>query len=166
MEFSDFLHYFDEVSICRTINTSLLSIRKTWSESEVFGRWSLPNRAGGCVNFKGTFCDNPQYLFEIVHDPEKEDEILINLDQRSLRSLGKSNLTIGFMIMKVEDNRKYRLHQPKQKTASSTFINSRSVFLRQSLPNGRYIIIPTTFDPAIESEFLLRIYSDESNNLR
>jgi len=166
MEFCDFLNYFDEVSICRVINTSLISLRKTWAESIVYGKWCLPDRAGGCINFKGTFTDNPQYLFEIDHDSEKPDEILINLDQVSLRSSGRSNHTIGFMIMKVEQNRKYRLHKPKPKTASCTFINSRSVFLRQRLNNGRYIIIPSTFDPQIEGEFLLRIYSDESNNLK
>lgn len=166
MEFSDFLYYFDEASICRIINTSTLTIRKTWSESTAFGRWSLPHRAGGCVNFKGTFCDNPQYLFEINHDPEKPDEVLINLDQVSLRNLGKSNHTMGFMIMRVEDNRKYRLHQAKPSVASSSFINARSVFLRKKLTNGRYIVIPSTFDPQVEGEFLLRVYSDEDNNLR
>jgi calpain-5 len=154
------------VSICRIINTSVLSIRKTWSESIIYGRWSNPNRAGGCVNFKSTFCDNPQYMFEINHDPEKPDEVLFNLDQLSLRSQGKSNHTIGFMIMKVEDNRKYRLHQSKPKTVSSTFIDARSVFLRHRLNNGRYIIIPSTFDPQIEGEFLLRVYSDENNNFK
>ena len=166
MEFCDFLNYFDEVSVCRVINTSLISLRKTWAESIVYGKWCLPDRAGGCINFKGTFTDNPQYLFEIDHDSEKPDEILINLDQVSLRSSGRSNHTIGFMIMKVEDNRKYRLHQSKPKTVSSTFIDARSVFLRHRLNNGRYIIIPSTFDPQIEGEFLLRVYSDENNNFK
>ena len=166
MELNDFLYYFDEVSICRVINTSLLTIRKTWSESVVNGDWNIPNRAGGCINFKGTFCDNPQFLFEIYHDSDKPDDVLINLDQISLRNLGESNLTIGFMIMKVEDNRKYRLHQPKPSIASSSFINSRSVFLRQKLQNGRYVVIPSTFEPQIEGKFLLRVYSDENNFLR
>ena len=68
--------------------------------------------------------------------------------------------------MRVEDNRKYRLHQPKAKSASSTYINRRSVFLRCELPNGRYICIPSTYDKGVEGLFLLRIYTDDSNNLR
>lgn len=68
--------------------------------------------------------------------------------------------------MRVEDNRKYRLHMPKPKTASSSFINRRSVFLREKLPNGRYICIPSTFDKGIEGLFLLRVYTDNSNDLR
>lgn len=167
MEFCDFVKYFDEISICRTINTSIFTIRKTWSESIVSGRWRLPDRAGGCVNNRETFCFNPQYLFKIDNDdPSKPDEVLINIDQLNLRYLGKDNLTIGFFIMKVEDNRRYRLHKIKPKAVSSNFINSRSIFVRERLENGRYIIIPSTYDPNIEGSFLLRIYSDNSNDMR
>lgn len=166
MEFNDFLYYFDEVSICRIMNTSILSIRKTWAESEIHSQWSLPNRAGGCVNYRDSFCDNPQFSFQINHDDEKPDEILINLDQLSRRAIGKKNLTIGFFVMRVEDNRKYRLHDLKPKVCSSSYINSRSVFLRQKLPNGRYVVIPSTYEPNIEGKFLLRVYTDENNNLK
>ncbi len=68
--------------------------------------------------------------------------------------------------MRVEDNRKYRLHDLKQKVASTTYTNSRSIFLRQRLPNGRYVVIPSTFDPDLEGRFLLRVYTDENNSLR
>lgn len=96
MEFSDFLYYFNEVSICRIINTALFSIRKTWSEGMQNGRWSLePSRAGGCINNYSSFCENPQYLFEIDNNYEKPEEVLINLDQVSLRCIGRDNLTIG-----------------------------------------------------------------------
>lgn len=167
MEFSDFLRYFDEISICRTINTSILSIRKTWSEGLVFGQWTRPDRAGGCINYRETFCFNPQFRFNIENDEAgKPDEVLINLDQLNLRYLGKENLTIGFVIMRVEDNRKFRLHKIKPKTSASIFINSRSVCLRTRLDDGRYIIVPSTYDPHLEGSFLLRIYSDNSNNLK
>jgi calpain-5 len=166
MEFSDFLYYFNEVSICRLINTSLLTIRKTWTESYSFGKWSISSsRAGGCVNYLSSFCNNPQYLFE-VDSADKPDDVIINLDQLSLRFLGKDTLTMGFFIMRVEDNRKYRLHKPKAKTTASSYINRRSVFVREKLPTGRYILIPSTFEPNIEGEFLLRIYTDNSNNLK
>ena len=36
---------------------------------------------------------------------------------------------------------------------------SRHVFLRRSLPPGRYIILPTTFSPGQEGNFLLRLFS-------
>lgn len=88
------------------------------------------------------------------------------MDQLGQRFLGKDNLTIGFFIMRVEDNRKYRLHKPKPKTTSSSYINTRSVFMRTKLSNGRYVIVPSTFDPNIDGKYMLRIYTDNSINLR
>ncbi len=165
MELNDFLYYFDEVSICRIINTSLLSVRKTWSETCVYSQWSRPDRAGGCVNNRASFFHNPQFMFEIDHASDKPDEVLISLDQLSRRADGESNLTIGLFIMRVEDNRKYRLHDLKQKVASSTYVNSRSVFLRQRMASGRYIVVPSTYEANQEGRFMLRVYSDEKNGL-
>ena len=51
-------------------------------------------------------------------------------------------------------------------TASSeTFINLREVTCRFKLPPGVYCIVPSTFDPNEEGEFLLRIFSENKNNL-
>lgn len=57
---------------------------------------------------------------------------MISLMQRDIREMkkeGKAYLTIGMHVMKVEENRKYRLHRIMQGT-SSEYVNSRSVFLR------------------------------------
>ena len=73
-----------------------LNFFRTWNEGVEKGKWTIdPFRAGGCINNFSTFCENPQYLFEIDHSSEKLDEVLINLDQLSLRCIGKDNLTIG-----------------------------------------------------------------------
>lgn len=52
------------------------------------------------------------------------------------------------------------MHVTQQKVGGSIYINSRSVFLRMDLTEGRYVIIPTTFDPGLEGEFLLRLFTD------
>ncbi len=75
MEFNDFLYYFDEVSICRIINTSLLTIRKTWCESSIYSEWLRPDRAGGCVNNRAGFFNNPQFVFEIDQNDETDEVI-------------------------------------------------------------------------------------------
>ena len=64
------------------------------------------------------------------------------------------------VCVQVELNRLYRMHTSQQKVAGSTYINSRSVFKRVDLKEGRYVVLPTTFDPALEGEFLLRLFSD------
>jgi len=49
---------------------------------------------------------------------------------------------------------------------SSAFRNSRSVFLRHTLPTGRYGIIACTFDPGHSAGILLRLYTGASNHGR
>lgn len=63
-------------------------------------------------------------------------------------------------LLQVELNRKYRVHSPQQKVAGSIYINSRCVFLRKELKEGRYVIIPTTFEPGQQGDFLLRVFTD------
>ncbi|XP_051813865.1 calpain-5a isoform X2 [Acanthochromis polyacanthus] len=148
MTFDDFIANFTDLILCRLINTSYLSLHKTWEEAVMRGSWHrhddpLLNRAGGCSNNKHTFLQNPQK------------------DRRAtLRDGRGENLPIGFDIHRVELNRKYRIHAPQQKVGGSIYINSRSVFLRTDLPEGRYVIITTTFEPGLEGEFLLRIFTD------
>lgn len=65
MTFDDFCQYFTDLILCRLINTSYLSIHKTWEEEVMRGSWihrqdPLRNRSGGCINHKTTFLQNPQ----------------------------------------------------------------------------------------------------------
>lgn len=166
MTFDDFLANFTDLILCRLINTSYLSFHKTWEEAVLSGSWSrnadpLLNRSGGCANNKQSYLQNPQYVFDVT---KAEDEVLICLQQKDRHVASGSgngeNLPIGFDIQRVELNRTYRMHATQQKVAGSVYINSRSVFLRKDLKQGRYVIIPTTFEPGLEGDFLLRIFTD------
>ncbi|XP_070685758.1 calpain-5a [Pempheris klunzingeri] len=172
MTFDDFMANFTDLILCRLINTSYLSLHKTWEEAVMQGSWHrhddpLLNRAGGCTNNKQSFLQNPQYVFDVK---KPEDEVLICLQQKdrraTLREGQGENLAIGFDIQRVELNRTYRMHATQQKVGGSTYINSRSVFTRIDLPEGRYVIIPTTFDPGLEGDFLLRIFTDVPSDCR
>ena len=59
MELHDWTQWFTDVSICRQVNTKLLSLQKTWHESLFHGEWK-GRTAGGCINHKDTFLNNPQ----------------------------------------------------------------------------------------------------------
>lgn len=48
---------------------------------------------------------------------------------------------------------------------SPSFINLREVSCRFKLPPGTYCIVPSTYDPNEEGEFLLRIFSENQNNM-
>ncbi|XP_056140994.1 calpain-5-like [Lampris incognitus] len=174
MSFPDWCKSFTDVDVCRLINTALISIHKTWNEVSHFGSWTqnadpFRNRCGGCSNHKQTFLQNPQYVFDVTKD---EDEVLISLQQRDMRIHRKTgqgeNLTIGFNVFKVELNRKYRMHDilTQQCMATSKYINARTVFKRCMLPKGRYIIIPTTFEPQTFGDYMIRVFTDVDSSCR
>ena len=67
--------------------------------------------------------------------------------------------------LQTDLNRKYRMHDRLERIASGPFVLSRSVFNRVKLTKGRYIIIPSTFDPRQCGEFVMRIYASGSLNM-
>ncbi|XP_069002637.1 calpain-5-like [Embiotoca jacksoni] len=174
MSFADWCKFFTDADVCRLINTSVISIHKTWHEAVHLGSWTkhaepLLNRCGGCANHKPTFLQNPQYLFDVT---KEADEVLISLQQKDMkihRNIGQGeNLTIGFSVFKVELNRKYRLHDilTQQCVATSAYINARTVFMRSMLPQGRYVIIPTTFRPQTLGDYMIRVFTDVDSAFR
>ncbi|XP_054852325.1 calpain-6 [Eublepharis macularius] len=174
MSFEDWCKNFTDVDICRFVNTSIFSIHKTWESGLMCGTWRknpdpLLNRSGGCLNNRATFLQNPQYVFDVK---KVEDKVLISLqqkDQRVHKKEGKGdNFVIGFEIFKVEDNRNCRMHTMhiQEKVATSNYIDMRTVFLKVLLKRGRYVLIPTTFSPGVETEFMLRIFTDVPSKLR
>ncbi|XP_048371084.1 calpain-6 isoform X1 [Sphaerodactylus townsendi] len=174
MMFEDWCKNFTDVDICRLVNTSFFSIHKTWKKGTMYGAWRknpdpLLNRSGGCFNNRATFLQNPQYIFDIK---KVEDKALISLQQTDRRVHKKEgrgdNFVIGFEIFKVEDNRDYRMHSVhiQEKVMTSTYIDMRTVFLKALLKRGRYVLIPTTFSPGVETEFMLRMFTDVPSKLR
>lgn len=169
MPFDDFLHQFTDMSICRVINTSVFSFSKTWCEEQLFDAWKksdIEDRSGGCLNHPETFVNNPQYRFDITKD---EDEVIVQLSQEDCRDKlveKRKLLVIGFHIMKVEENRKYRVHKTQEGICNSDYILSKHIFLKTTLKKGRYVIIPTTLNPGESRNFLLRIFTDSDANVQ
>lgn len=133
MPWDDFIHQFTDISITHLINTSLFSFSATWWQYQSMSQWSRPGTAGGCLNHAATFLDNPQYRFDVTSD---NTEIILQLSQMDLNSsvLARSFIShyrflilyntllyfsekvkyvIGLHLLKVENNREYRLHTMK-----------------------------------------------------
>ncbi|ENN70897.1 hypothetical protein YQE_12302, partial [Dendroctonus ponderosae] len=165
--------------------------KKKWEMSVYEGEWVRGVTAGGCRNFIGqqlitqesrprnTFWNNPQYRITLTEVDEDDDEgnctlivALMQKNRRQIRSTGGDLLTIGFAIYHLP----YPDRVPKpldlqffkynaSVARSPSFINLREVSCRFKLPPGTYCIVPSTFDPNEEGEFLLRVFSENQNNM-
>ncbi|XP_037937392.1 calpain-B [Teleopsis dalmanni] len=184
MSFQDFLNHFDRVEICNLSPDSLTedqqqSNKRKWEMSMFEGEWTPGATAGGCRNFLETFWHNPQYIIELV-DPDEDDNdgkctvivALMQKNRRSKRNKGLECLTIGFAIYHLTDRDlesrpqgitffKYRASVAR----SPHFINTREVCARFKLPPGHYLIVPSTFDPNEEGEFIIRVFSEAASNM-
>ncbi|XP_078145830.1 calpain-3b isoform X2 [Centroberyx gerrardi] len=179
MSFNDFKRNFTKLEICNlTPDTLQGEERNSWTVAVNEGRWVRGSSAGGCRNFPDTFWTNPQYrlrLYEEDDDPEDEQVActvvvaLMQKGRRKERSKGAKLFTIGFSIYEVpKESRGCIQHLQKDfflytasKAKCKTFINLREVTERFRLPPGEYVIIPSTFEPHQEGEFILRVFSEK-----
>lgn len=58
------------------------------------------------------------------------------------------------------------MHDKLERVHSGPFSNARNVFARVTVRPGRYVIIPSTFEPDCHGKFILRTYSSKGLNLR
>ncbi|NXS11603.1 CAN5 protein, partial [Neodrepanis coruscans] len=165
MTFEDWCKNFTDVDICRIVNTSYFSIHKTWEKKMMNGAWTkdsepLLNRSGGCFDNKETFLQNPQVRTPVFC------EVLKILPVSCVTP--PSIIPYPALWLQVEDNRSYRLHKltVQERVATSQYINTRTVFLKRILQQGRYILIPTTYHPGIITKFILRLFTDVPSKLR
>uniref|UniRef100_A0A3Q2CL72 Calpain-3 n=1 Tax=Cyprinodon variegatus TaxID=28743 RepID=A0A3Q2CL72_CYPVA len=177
MSFDDFKQTFTKLEMCNLTPDGLQGDeRHSWTVSVNEGRWVRGSSAGGCRNFPDTFWTNPQYrlqLYEEDDDPEDGQVActvvvaLMQKGRRMQRHKGVKFLTIGFSIYKMRGQNQHLQKDFFLYTASTakckSYINLREVTERFRLPPGEYVIIPTTFKPHEEGEFILRVFSEKRN---
>ncbi|XP_063390342.1 calpain-B-like [Cydia fagiglandana] len=185
MSFKDFCTHFSRVEICNLNPDSLdpeecpEGCTKKWEMSVFEGEWVRGVTAGGCRNYLESFWRNPQYTVTLTDVDEDDDEnkctiivALMQKNRRSQRHQGLECLTIGFAVYRLPDYG----HVPKPLDInffkynasvgrSQAFINLREVSARFKLPPGTYVIVPSTFEPDEEGEFLVRVFSEKCNNM-
>uniref|UniRef100_A0A8C9U6W0 Calpain 1, (mu/I) large subunit b n=1 Tax=Scleropages formosus TaxID=113540 RepID=A0A8C9U6W0_SCLFO len=171
MSFSDFLRQFSRLEICNlTADTLSKNTTSFWNTVKFDGTWRRGSTAGGCRNHPNTFWINPQFkitLLEEDDDPEDNDVAcsflvaLMQKDRRRYRKQGQDMHTIGFAIYEGLHLKKDFFLKHSSCARSETFINLREVSARLHLPPGEYLVVPSTFEPNKEADFVLRVFTEK-----
>ncbi|XP_061105535.1 calpain-3 [Conger conger] len=181
MSFEDFRKNYTKIEICNLTPDALEDDKiHKWTVSVNEGRWVRGCSAGGCRNYPDTFWTNPQYrlrLLEEDDDPEDTEVActfvvaLMQKNRRKERKMGANLFTIGFSIYEVpKEMHGNKQHMQKEfflfnssKARCKSYINLREVTQRFRLSPGEYVIIPSTYEPHQEGEFILRVFSEKRN---
>ncbi|XP_010866482.3 calpain-1 catalytic subunit [Esox lucius] len=180
MSFQEFLRQFSRLEICNLTADALSDDSLSfWNTIKFDGSWRKGSTAGGCRNHPNTFWINPQYkitLLEEDDDPEDEEVAcsflvaLMQKNRRRYRRQGQDMHTVGFAIYEIPEELKgcQSVHLKKDFflkhsscARSETFINLREVSARLRLPPGEYLVVPSTFEPGKEADFVLRVFTEK-----
>uniref|UniRef100_A0A3B3RJ25 Calpain 1, (mu/I) large subunit b n=1 Tax=Paramormyrops kingsleyae TaxID=1676925 RepID=A0A3B3RJ25_9TELE len=178
MSFQEFLRQFSRLEICNLTADALSEDTLSfWNTVKFEGSWRKGSTAGGCRNHPNTFWINPQFkvtLLEEDDDPE-DDEVacsflvaLMQKDRRRYRRQGQDMHTIGFAIYEFKGCQSVHLKKDfflkhGSCARSETFINLREVSTRLRLPPGEYLVVPSTFEPGKDADFVLRVFTEKTD---
>uniref|UniRef100_A0A452GUF9 calpain-2 n=1 Tax=Gopherus agassizii TaxID=38772 RepID=A0A452GUF9_9SAUR len=172
MAFSDFQRQFTRLEICNLTPDTLTSDKvHKWGLTLFNGLWRRGSTAGGCQNYPATYWTNPQFKIKL-DEPDDDDEgstVLVGLMQKNRRrekKMGEALLSIGYSLYQLQNHTDIHLsrdffttHRPVAR--SDTYVNLREVSGRLKLPQGEYLIVPSTFEPFKDGEFCLRVFSEK-----
>uniref|UniRef100_A0A7N5JBL0 Calpain-1 catalytic subunit n=2 Tax=Ursidae TaxID=9632 RepID=A0A7N5JBL0_AILME len=184
MSFRDFMREFTRLEICNLTPDALKSrsIRK-WNTTLYEGTWRRGSTAGGCRNYPATFWVNPQFKIRLEETDDADDDYggresgcsfvlaLMQKHRRRERRFGRDMETIGFAVYEVPPELvgQSAVHLKRDfflanssRARSEQFINLREVSTRFRLPPGEYVVVPSTFEPNKEGDFVLRFFSEKS----
>uniref|UniRef100_A0A671PR34 Calpain-3 n=2 Tax=Sinocyclocheilus TaxID=75365 RepID=A0A671PR34_9TELE len=170
MCFEEFKKNFTKLEICNVTPDTLEDDQMLkWNVTTHEGRWVKGCSAGGCRNFPDTYWTNPQFRLVLLEADAKEKTCtvvvaLMQKGRRKERCSGATLHNIGFAIYEMKGNQQqlpkdFFLYNASTARCKS-YVNMREVTERFCLKPGEYVIIPSTFDPHKESEFLLRVFSE------
>jgi calpain len=189
ISFEDFRRNFEKLEVCNLGRdvmqevqqmTGIQTKQETWAVRSFDGIWRRGQTAGGCRNYLRTFAMNPQYHIKLRDaDPNDDDDLctliigVLQKYRRELKSHGVETLAIGFALYEIRGGVRRKLDteffaNTKSCGRSPAFINLREVTGRFRVPPGEYVIVPSTYEPNEEADFMLRIFTNgiiESNEL-
>uniref|UniRef100_A0A182QLV0 Calpain catalytic domain-containing protein n=1 Tax=Anopheles farauti TaxID=69004 RepID=A0A182QLV0_9DIPT len=181
MEFADFVSYFDDISMCRQCPSLLSEQQRSchpWELLSGKGAWRQESTAGG--SDERGFWKNPQFFFKLTAKNSAEGEggneakvrVSMGLMQKHNRTKETRLLPMQLLVYPMAEhvtpgvrNRLPRTFFENVKPVECDrggFKTLREIVVRYTLPPGRYVVVPHTWKPGKEGEFLLRVFSEGS----
>ncbi|PWA28196.1 hypothetical protein CCH79_00020510, partial [Gambusia affinis] len=172
MSFQEFLHQFSRLEICNLTPDALSQDATSfWTTVTYEGSWRKGSTAGGCRNHPNTFWINPQYkitLLEEDDDPEDDQAACILIIYFICTVSGNDVDALRPLIWQFRGSASVHMKKDfflrrSSCARSESFINLREVSSRFRLPPGEYLIVPSTFEPSKEADFVLRVFTEKQS---
>jgi hypothetical protein len=151
-----------------TIYTVRLGMEPRWTKYEFQSEWSTGTAsAGGCVNFD-SWVQNPQW--KVLSHANLPNRILVSVRQpdaklrQILRNSGEvAYNSIGVFVLRMskpEESFKLEKAGTSDLVILSTYLTARENTIEfDAEPGVAYAVVPSSFEPNIDSRFFLRIYT-------
>lgn len=143
IEYDDFVEQYGKVYQARLIT-------EEYNQYIYKSAWSGSN-AGGCCNHD-SWTNNEQFIFTI----EEEAEVIMSTQIRDPRQTGKNDIYFGFCVWKSDGSKVDRYKKPVLQTPIAGI---RETVEEAVLAPGTYALMPFTFDPNQEAEYMVSFYS-------
>ncbi|XP_033096538.1 calpain-1 catalytic subunit-like [Anneissia japonica] len=165
MDINDFLKRFNVLKVLH-IPPELSGKEATWNVTEHFNKWQKGTTAMGCfTKNKEGFHKNPQYNIKVDDDGDLVVASLMAVGKRREETSWEGNY-LGLDVYKYEDGATIDSDFLTNNFPLHTFEHRRGlreVTLSMALDPGNYVIIPSTYEPGNELQFLLRFFSGYSS---
>jgi len=152
----DFLKQYNQMIVLRLLTDD---IGKVWQKKIYEGEWRGKS-AGGSTNHP-TWRNNPQYGL-VVKTPDTRMFIALNQPDNRMKWTNEYKVPIGLHLIKTADSRIPKTSLSNDEiVAKINYLPARDVSLSATLPVGEYIMMVSTFNPGLEINYWLTVYSEE-----
>ena len=170
MSYDDFMKTFTHLEVIHLDSETSkdepsLRGKTSWFIKLWRGVWRKGVTAGGCRNHVQSFHTNPQLLITLNHS----DTLIICLNQHSIMEPKVIGFSLYHYLNTNCETKEARLDKSffkkNRSIYNSLYTNSKQISMRCQSDVGKYVLIPTSYEPGQEGQFTIRIYSTRSIKL-